>query len=57
MIQSPINILSAETEVTKGHEITMHFQDKINAVENLGHTVQLDFAQGSTVSSDGWNMR
>jgi carbonic anhydrase len=52
LIQSPINILSAETEVTKGHEITMHFQDKINAVENLGHTVQLDFAQGSTVSSD-----
>ena len=53
LIQSPINILSAQTDVAKAHEITLHFQDKINAVENLGHTVQLDFAQGSTVSSDG----
>ena len=53
LIQSPINILSAETDAVDGHEITMNFQDKINAVENLGHTVQLDFAQGSTVSSDG----
>ncbi|RLA25361.1 MAG: carbonic anhydrase family protein [Gammaproteobacteria bacterium] len=53
LIQSPINILSAEIEDLNGHEITLNFQDKINAVENLGHTVQLDFAQGSTVSSDG----
>ena len=53
LIQSPINILSAETEGSNGHEITLNFQDKINAVENLGHTVQLDFDQGSTVSSDG----
>ncbi|WP_428356236.1 carbonic anhydrase family protein [Methyloprofundus sp.] len=53
LIQSPINILSAQTDIARAHEITLHFQDKINAVENLGHTVQLDFAQGSTVSSGG----
>jgi carbonic anhydrase len=53
LIQSPINILSAQTEFSKEHTITLHFQDKINAIENLGHTVQLDFVQGSTVSSDG----
>ena len=42
--QSPINILSKETE--KGeHSITLNFSSGINAVKNLGHTVQLDFHQ------------
>ncbi|GAW85661.1 carbonic anhydrase [Bathymodiolus platifrons methanotrophic gill symbiont] len=53
LIQSPINILSAEIKASKGHGITLHFQDKINAIKNLGYTVQLDFDKGSTVSSDG----
>jgi len=51
--QSPINILSF-TDNTRGmHNITFHFNDKIKAVENLGHTVQLDVSQGSTVTIDG----
>ncbi len=53
LIQSPINIRSFKQEKTNTHEITFHYQDKIKAVENLGHTVQLDFAAGSTISYEG----
>ena len=53
LIQSPINIRSFKEETTNTHEITFHYQDKIKAVENLGHTVQLDFEEGSTISYDG----
>lgn len=53
LIQSPINIRSFKEETTNTHEITFHYQDKIKAVENLGHTVQLDFEEGSTISYEG----
>ena len=53
LMQSPINILSAQTEDSGRHKITLHFQDEIKAVENLGHTVQLDFEEGSTIEGDG----
>ena len=53
LIQSPINIRSFRELTTNTHEITFHYQDKIKAVENLGHTVQLDFSEGSTVSYEG----
>lgn len=52
--QSPINILTSTTKHEfEDHHFVIHFQDKVNAVENLGHTVQLDFAQGSTISANG----
>ncbi|TAI47501.1 carbonic anhydrase family protein [Flagellimonas allohymeniacidonis] len=50
--QSPINILSSEQKDGK-HNITFSFKDEINSVENLGHTVQVDFKIGSTVEVDG----
>jgi carbonic anhydrase len=51
LLQSPINILSDQSE--KGeHNVTFNFKDKINKVQNLGHTVQLDFERGSTVYVD-----
>lgn len=53
LIQSPINIRSFREQTTNTHEITFHYQDKIKAVENLGHTVQLDFETGSTISYEG----
>jgi len=53
LIQSPINILSAETNTLNKHKITLNYQNKINAIENLGHTIQLDFEEGSTISLDG----
>ncbi|GJQ60774.1 MAG: carbonic anhydrase family protein [Candidatus Scalindua sp. AMX11] len=51
LLQSPINILSDQSEKGK-HNVTFHFKDKINKVDNLGHTVQLDFEPGSTVQID-----
>jgi carbonic anhydrase len=50
--QSPINILSQETSEGK-HNVTFNFEDKINKIENLGHTVQLDFEPGSTIIQEG----
>jgi len=35
------------------HQFVVHFQDEITAVENLGHTIQLDFKQGSTINVGG----
>ena len=53
LIQSPINIRSFREETRNTHEITFNYKDKIKAVENLGHTVQLDFEEGSTISYEG----
>lgn len=52
--QSPINILTKATHKELSHEhFVIHFQGKVNAVENLGHTVQLDFSQGSSINANG----
>ena len=51
LLQSPINILSAETE-TGRHDITVNIKDEITKVENLGHTVQLDFKECQTITID-----
>jgi carbonic anhydrase len=53
LIQSPINILSFNTEKDRKHNINLVFKDEINGVENLGHTIQLNFTEGSTSSVDG----
>jgi carbonic anhydrase len=52
LMQSPINILSNQSENGK-HNVTYNFKDEINKVQNLGHTVQLDFEPGSTINVDG----
>ncbi len=52
LLQSPINILSDQSEKEK-HNVTFNFKDEIDKVQNLGHTVQLDFKPGSTVTVDG----
>lgn len=50
--QSPINIISTEVKKeAKTHKFSLHFEDKIAAVENLGHTVQLDFKKGSRITA------
>jgi carbonic anhydrase len=49
--QSPINIISTANANGK-HSITLYFKDDVNKIENLGHTVQLDFAEGSTITQD-----
>lgn len=51
-MQSPINILTSSIP-SKKSEIEVDFHDKIIAIENLGHTVQLDFEKGSIIKADG----
>lgn len=53
LLQSPINILSSKEEETGNHEVTLHFQDEIEAVSNLGDMVQLNFSEGSIISYHG----
>jgi carbonic anhydrase len=52
LMQSPINILSSKSEEGM-HNITLNFTGEINKIENLGHTVQLDFEPGNTITADG----
>ncbi len=49
--QSPIDILSAANTNGK-HNIKLFFNDDVKEIENLGHTVQLDFTEGSTIVQD-----
>ena len=50
--QSPVNIISSKSKEGK-HKITLYYKDEINKIENLGHTVQLDFQEGSSITADG----
>ena len=51
LLQSPINILSSQT-VQGNHNVTFNFTGEIDQIENLGHTVQLDFSEGNTITVD-----
>jgi carbonic anhydrase len=53
LAQSPVNILSDSTVKDPGQSITFTFNTAITAVENLGHTIQLDFKDGSTTIAGG----
>ena len=47
-LQSPINILTDQSEVGKPH-IQINFDGSIDEIENLGHTIQLDFKPGTDI--------
>ena len=51
--QSPIDIISDSTIKDDGQFISIKFKTGITAVENLGHTIQLDFSDGSTTIAGG----
>jgi len=51
--QSPINIITKQTEKSHGEPISFLFHSDINAAENLGHTIQVDFKPGSTCIVNG----
>src|SRR5436190_16851164 len=53
--QSPINIISGEADKDEKQQVSFAFHPDINAVENLGHTIQLDFKEGSTCIVNGKN--
>jgi carbonic anhydrase len=53
LVQSPVNILSGQAEGGH-HEIAINMHDaEPNHLENKGHTIQLDFQPGSSVTLDG----
>jgi len=51
--QSPINIITKQTDKSHGEPISFLFHSDINAAENLGHTIQVDFKPGSTCIVNG----
>jgi carbonic anhydrase len=53
MAQSPINIISSGLQKYTMHRSDLKFTGSINAVENLGHTIQVDFASGSATLVNG----
>jgi len=52
LLQSPVNILSDETEPGK-HQIKFGEADEVEEVANLGTTVELSFGRGITTEFDG----
>jgi len=53
LAQSPINILSYEVQKNGSKEISINFNIEVTAAENLGHTIQIDFKEGSTTIAAG----
>jgi len=53
LIQSPINILTKTVEHVGHRAIAVSFKDEVESVENLGHTIQLNFAEGSKITALG----
>ena len=53
LIQSPINILTKIVEHVDNRAISVKYKDEVDTITNLGHTIQLHFAEGSTISAHG----
>jgi carbonic anhydrase len=53
VVQSPINILTDSTLKDSGQDLAIKFYGNLTAIENLGHTIQLDFKDGSTTQAGG----
>jgi carbonic anhydrase len=53
LAQSPIDIVSLNTDKTGKEQISFAFQSDINAAKNLGHTVELEFKEGSICKVNG----
>ena len=53
LAQSPIDIISLNTDKAGKEQISFAFQSDITAAKNLGHTVELEFKEGSTCKVNG----
>jgi carbonic anhydrase len=53
LAQSPINIISGETDKAGKEQISFVFHSDIAVAENLGHTIELEFKEGSTCTVNG----
>jgi carbonic anhydrase len=51
--QSPINIFTMDAIADDGMNHSVRFQTDVVAAENLGHTVQVDFKEGSICLAEG----
>ncbi len=51
--QSPIDIITDSTSKDSSQYFSIKFNAGVTAVENLGHTIQLDFKEGSTTLAGG----
>jgi len=51
--QSPVDIISTGLLTHTSHKTDLKFTGSINAVDNLGHTIQVDFAKGSITLFNG----
>ncbi len=52
ILQSPINIYSQAAE-NKQHKIVLNYETSKESVSNLGHTVQVNYQEGSSIDFDG----
>jgi len=51
--QSPIDIISAKTDKKGSDQISFAFHCDIDTAENLGHTIELEFKEGSKCTVNG----
>jgi carbonic anhydrase len=51
--QSPINIITSGLHADIGHRSNLKFVGSMNVIENLGHTIQIDFTKGSVTMVGG----
>jgi len=53
LAQSPIDIISVKADKAGKEQISFTFHSDINAAKNLGHTIELEFKEGSTCTVNG----
>lgn len=53
--QSPIDIISEKADKSIKKQISFAFHSEIGVAENLGHTVEVEFSEGSTCTVNGKN--
>lgn len=53
LAQSPINIISDKTDKDDKEQFSLVFHSNVEAAENLGHTVELEFKEGSNCIVNG----
>ena len=55
LAQSPIDIISGKLDKAGKEKFLFSFHSDFNAAENLGHTIQVDFKEGSVCTVNGRN--
>ena len=53
LAQSPVDIISLKADKAGKEQISFAFHSDINAAKNLGHTIELEFKEGSTCKVNG----